>query len=82
MYRIETKGYTKKQKVIIAKDYLIKAIEKNVNFEKGQIMFEDNSIEYLIEKYTNKEKGVRNLKRGLEIIYTKLNFKLKMLEII
>ena len=28
---------------------------------------------YIIEKYTGKESGVRNLKRCLEIIYTKLN---------
>ena len=73
MYRIETKGYDKKQKVIIAKKYLIDKIEKNVNFEKGQITIPDSAIEHIIDNYTENEKGVRNLKRCLEIIYTKLN---------
>jgi ATP-dependent Lon protease len=73
MYRIETKGYDKKQKVIIAKDYLIDKIEKNVNFEKGQIIIPNAALEHIIDHYTENEKGVRNLKRCLEIIYTKLN---------
>ena len=73
MYRIETKGYDKKQKVIIARDYLINKIEKNVNFEKGQIIISDTALEHIIDHYTENEKGVRNLKRCLEIIYTKLN---------
>ena len=73
MYRIETKGYDKKQKVIIARDYLINKIEKNVNFEKEQIIISDSAIEHIIDHYTEGEKGVRNLKRCLEIIYTKLN---------
>ena len=73
MYRIETKGYDKKQKVVIARDYLINKIEKNVNFEKGQIIIPDIAIEHIINHYTDNEKGVRNLKRCLEIIYTKLN---------
>ena len=73
MYRIETKGYNTKQKVTIAKDYLIPKIERNVNFEKGQIIIPDETIECLISHSTENEKGVRNLKRCLEIIYTKLN---------
>ena len=73
MYRIETKGYDTKQKLTIAKDYLIPKIEKNVNFEKGQILIPDDTIEHLINHSTENEKGVRNLKRCLEIIYTKLN---------
>lgn len=73
MYRIQTDGYDKKQKLVIARDYLIPSIEKNVGFEAGQIIVEDNTIHSIIEKYTDKEKGVRNLRRCLEIIYTKLN---------
>jgi ATP-dependent Lon protease len=30
-------------------------------------------VEYIVEHCTHKEAGVRNLKRCLEIIYTKLN---------
>ena len=37
------------------------------------IIFTDDIIKYIIINYTKNEEGVRNLKRCLEIIYTKLN---------
>ncbi len=73
MYRIKTGGYDSKQKCVIANDYLIPKIQENVNFEKGQIIIPNETISYICEKLTDNEKGVRNLKRCLEIIYTKLN---------
>ena len=73
MYRIHTGGYDSKQKIIIAKKYLIPKIEKNVNFEKDQIIITDEALNEIINNFTSGEKGVRNLKRCLEIIYTKLN---------
>ena len=73
MYRIETGGYENKQKCVIANNYLIPKIQENVNFEKGQIIIPDVTISHICETLTDKEKGVRNLKRCLEIIYTKLN---------
>jgi len=73
MYRIQTDGYKTDDKWVIAKDYLIPKIEQNVNFEKEQIIIPQETISYICNNLTNKEKGVRNLKRCLEIIYTKLN---------
>ena len=73
MYRIKTKGYDKKDKKVIAGKYLIPKIEKNINFKEGDIIIPDETIEYISEKYTDGEKGVRNLKRCFEIIYGKLN---------
>ena len=73
MYRIQTEGYKTQDKYIIARDYLIPKIEENVNFEKGQIIFPEETINFISSNLTDKEKGVRNLKRCLEIIYTKLN---------
>ena len=73
MYRIKTDGYKNKQKCVIANDYLIPSIQKNVNFEKDQIIIPNETITYICDNLTDKEKGVRNLKRCLEIIYTKLN---------
>jgi len=73
MYRIQTNGYDKKQKIIIANKYLIPKIEQNVNFDKEQIIFTEETLGDLIDNYTEKEKGVRNLKRCLEIVFTKLN---------
>jgi ATP-dependent Lon protease len=75
MYRIQTKGYDAKEKVIIAKKYLLPKIREQVNFEEGDIIIPDKVIEYIITnaKFTQNEEGVRNLKRCLEIIHTKLN---------
>jgi ATP-dependent Lon protease len=73
MYRITTKGYDKKQKTKIAKDYLIPKILKSIKFEKEDIIIPDETIHHIIDNLTDGEKGVRNLKRCLEIIYTKLN---------
>ena len=73
MYRIETKGYNKKEKTTIASKYLLPVIEKNIKFETGQVVISDEIIHYIIEQFTGNEKGVRNLKRCLEIIYSKLN---------
>jgi len=73
MYRIQTKGYDVKQKTTIAKDYLIPKIRDQVKFDAQDIVISDDVIKHIIEKYTESEQGVRNLKRCLEIIHTKLN---------
>ena len=73
MYVIETKGYDSPEKLIISNNYLIPTVEKLLNFEKDNITFENGVIEYIIEKFTKGEKGVRNLKRCIEIVFTKLN---------
>tara|TARA_B100001093_G_scaffold517893_1_gene600854 strand:+ start:386 stop:2596 length:2211 start_codon:yes stop_codon:yes gene_type:complete len=73
MYKIGTKGYNLKEKNTISKDYLLPNISKQVNFEDGNIVFPEETVNYIIENYTDKEQGVRNLKRCLETIYTKLN---------
>jgi len=73
MYRIRTNGYSKKDKTHIAQKYLIPKIQSEVAFRPDQIIIPDETIEYIVENHTNKEDGVRNLKRCLEIVYTKLN---------
>ena len=44
-----------------------------INFKPEDITLSDEVIEYIISTYTENEKGVRNLKRCLEILHTKLN---------
>ena len=73
MYRIQTKGYEKKQKIVISKEHLLPKIREQVKFEENDIIILDESIQYMIDNYCTNEDGVRNLKRCLEIIYTKLN---------
>lgn len=73
MYRIHTAGYDSKQKIIIAKQHLIPKIQQNINFGNEEIVIPDETISHICSNFTEGEKGVRNLKRCLEIIYTKLN---------
>ena len=73
MYRIQTKGYNLKQKTVISNNYLLPKIQEQVKFNESEIIIPDETINHIIEKHCNKEDGVRNLKRCLEIIYTKLN---------
>jgi ATP-dependent Lon protease len=73
MYRIQTKGYNQKQKTVIANNYLLPKIQEQVRFTNEDIIIPDETLHYIIENFCNKEDGVRNLKRCLEIIYTKIN---------
>jgi ATP-dependent Lon protease len=73
MYRINTTGYNKKDKTQIAQKYLIPKICAQVGFREGDIAIPDSVIEHIVENYTEKEEGVRNLKRCLEVIHRKLN---------
>jgi ATP-dependent Lon protease len=75
MYRIQTKGYEAKDKVIIAKNYMLPKIREQVNFKEGDVIIPDDVIQYIAgsQPLTKGESGVRNLKRCLEIIHTKLN---------
>ena len=44
-----------------------------VSFEKQDITIDSDALHHIIDNYTENEQGVRNLKRCLEIIHTKLN---------
>ena len=73
MYVINTKGFKPNDKISIARDYLLPELYDTFLFSKDDIIFTDDNILYIIEKFTNKEEGVRNLKRSLETIISKIN---------
>jgi ATP-dependent Lon protease len=75
MYRIQTKGYDAAEKVIISRKYLLPKIREQVNFNEEDVIIPDETIKHIVscENITKNEDGVRNLKRCLEIIHTKLN---------
>lgn len=73
MYRIQTEGYNQKEKATIALTYMLPKIREQVKFSENDIEITDDILKYIISTYTGEEKGVRNLKRCLEVIYTKLN---------
>lgn len=73
MYKIETKGYNAKEKAIIAQRHLIPSIQKQIGITSEELIITDEVLSYLIQNHTGDEKGVRTLKRCLEIIFTKIN---------
>ena len=70
MYTIDIPGYEKKEKIIIARDYLIPVMNKDFNI--SELVWTDEILDYIIEK-TDTESGVRNFKRKLETIFSKIN---------
>ena len=72
MYVIETSGFSEKDKIIITRQFLIPNIEKKLN-QYNTILFTDEILKYIIMNKTTNEKGVRSLKRNLEIIFNKIN---------
>lgn len=74
MYTIKTNGYTNTQKVTIAEKHLIPKLMPQVGFKPDEVTIPSETVSYITREYTSEEeKGVRSLKRRLEIIFTKLN---------
>ena len=75
MYTIRTAGYSAQDKVSIAQDYLLPKICVQSRFNPGDIIFPNDSINYLATNplYSQGETGVRNMKRCLETIFQKIN---------
>ena len=72
MIVIELQGYSSKEKLAIAEQYLVPAALKEVNLiEKVGISSE--VLQHVIEEYAKEEKGVRQLKRCVEGIIQKIN---------
>ena len=73
MYVINTKGFKTEDKLLICKEYIIPEILETYLFKENDIEFTEEAIRYMIDNYTMKEEGVRNLKRCLETIVSKIN---------
>ena len=77
MVNISTKGFKMKDKIKISNEYLIPRLLKEYNMSMNEITFTEMCIKEIILHYTNGEEGVRNLRRCLELLISKLNvFKL------
>jgi ATP-dependent Lon protease len=72
MYVIETNGYNNKDKLEICKKFILPDVLKQINLNINDIEVSDDVINYII-KNTSSEKGVRNLKRNIETIFSKIN---------
>jgi len=70
MYVIETNGYNSADKIEICKNFILPSVSKEINL--FNVHLSDSIIQYIIER-TKSEKGVRNLKRNIETIFSKIN---------
>ena len=68
---ININGYTFDEKIMIAKDYLLKKALKNNRISENNLIFTDNIIKDIINNYT-KESGVRELDRLINKIIRKV----------
>ncbi len=73
---IELESYTEEEKIVIAKDYLLPKIFKEMAISDEQLKIGKRTIRKIISDYT-KEAGVRQLTRNLEKLVRKVALKLE-----
>ena len=71
---IETKALNLPEKIIILNDYMIPEIFAEVGFDKSEIIFTDEILDFIITTYTN-EAGVRKIKEKIYDIIRDINLK-------
>jgi ATP-dependent Lon protease len=72
LHIIHIKPPTEKEKLIIAKEYILNELLKNIGLEKVDFNITDEAFLYMIKNYS-KNDGLRNLKRCIETILLKIN---------
>jgi ATP-dependent Lon protease len=73
MITIKTNGYSTKDKVAIVNQHLLQEVCQKYGLQNDDIMMSDTVIQLIISR-TDDEQGVRNLKRSLDNIVSRLNF--------
>ena len=71
---IETKPLNLHEKIVILNDYMIPEIFAEVGFDKSEIIFSNELLEFIITTYTN-EAGVRKIKEKIYDIIRDINLK-------
>lgn len=72
MYNIECKGFSLKEKLLIAEEYLLPAALKESGLHE-KISISKDILQHIVEEFTGGEAGVRELKRCLQTIVSKIN---------
>ena len=57
----------------IMKKYLINQILDNIGLKKNEVIINDDEIFYILKKYCDDEKGMRNSKRIFEELFLRIN---------
>ncbi|MDE7402427.1 MAG: endopeptidase La [Muribaculaceae bacterium] len=74
MELLEVSGYIEQEKVEIAKNHLIPKCLEAHGFDKKEVQFSEDALQYIIHNYT-RESGVRNLEKKINKILRKLAVK-------
>lgn len=74
IHRIKFKHITLDEKLIICKDYLLPEMYKKMGLENNVVLFTEDNLKFIIEKYTC-EPGVRKLKELLFEIIGEINLR-------
>jgi ATP-dependent Lon protease len=72
MVVINLEGYSSKEKLAIAENFIVPAALKEVNLDE-KVSISKEVIQFIIENYAKEESGVRELKRSIEQITQKIN---------
>jgi ATP-dependent Lon protease len=72
MVVIQLDGYSKKEKLAIAENFLLPGALKEVALEE-KVAVNQDVLEYIMSEYASEEKGVRELKRCIEAVTQKIN---------
>ena len=72
MIRIATNDYTIEDKIHITQRFILPDFCKQFNITPGDILVSDEVVRYIVNK-TQKEAGVRSLKRSFELILGNIN---------
>uniref|UniRef100_A0A6C0HE42 Uncharacterized protein n=1 Tax=viral metagenome TaxID=1070528 RepID=A0A6C0HE42_9ZZZZ len=72
MIVIQLQGYTPKEKLAIAENYLLPAALKDVGLNE-KVGITKDVLEHLLREYASEESGVRELKRCIEQVTQKIN---------
>jgi len=74
---VNMKGFTRKEKLEIAKNFSINKIAKNIGIDKSLFNISDQVYESIIDIYCSQEQGIRKLEKCIETLLMKINlFKL------
>ena len=70
---VTTAPFQKEDKIRICARHMLPAVLKTVGFHRSEITMSDNTIEHMIQRFSQKEEGVRGLKRALIKLTQRLN---------
>lgn len=74
IYSIVVEGYSEKEKVRIASDYLFPKNLVNIGKTKADVVVSDDVVGHLVRRVCGGEKGIRNLEKAVRDVLNKVYF--------